>query len=475
MFRSGVTINMKRMGGIYLVKKWCVPVMVVLVISGVSTAQDSHYWTSQYGTRSTLLGGGVVGSVADLSGTYYNPGGLALLKDSKFILAANVFQYTKISLTDVAQEDFNLDTKRLTSVPPLVAGLFDFKWLRDHKIAYSILSRNSFRMSIDGKMVDSRDVIPGAIGDEYFVGDVSLGESLSEIWAGLTWAHSIGERTGVGITQYVAIRSQSSRFQVVGEALTTDNNLALLYESSEYQWQNYRLLWKLGVAWDFDALSLGLSVTSPSVNISGNGALGFNSTTTGQDLDGDGFEDTELTAHYEDGVDTEYKSPFSVGIGSAYDFGNTTIHLSGEWFHKVDEFDVLRMNPFESQSSGEVQTFKINHELNSVLNYGIGIEHVFSDRFSGFAGLSRDFSASVPGSDTNLSITNWDLYHFAIGTTFRIKRSSFTLGFGYSFGRHSIERDIDFIVTDNTSQQMDSENDGNFRYRNLKLILGFSI
>src|SRR4030067_1048812 len=60
--------------------------------------QDSHYWTNQYRPRATLLGGAVIGSVLDLSGTYYNPGGLSLIKDPQTLIAAKVFQYPRVSI-----------------------------------------------------------------------------------------------------------------------------------------------------------------------------------------------------------------------------------------------------------------------------------------------------------------------------------------------------------------------------------------
>ena len=41
-------------------------------------AQTAHYWTDQYGSRSRLLGGAVIGSVDDLAAVYYNPARLAL-------------------------------------------------------------------------------------------------------------------------------------------------------------------------------------------------------------------------------------------------------------------------------------------------------------------------------------------------------------------------------------------------------------
>ena len=41
--------------------------------------QDSHYWTQQYGTKSMLLSGSVIGGVEDLGAVYYNPARLSVI------------------------------------------------------------------------------------------------------------------------------------------------------------------------------------------------------------------------------------------------------------------------------------------------------------------------------------------------------------------------------------------------------------
>ena len=50
--------------------------LVHVFMCGPSHAQDAHYWTLQDGTRAELLGGTVVGSIKDLSSTFYNPGAI---------------------------------------------------------------------------------------------------------------------------------------------------------------------------------------------------------------------------------------------------------------------------------------------------------------------------------------------------------------------------------------------------------------
>ncbi len=79
--------------------------LAVLVFSTEGRAQDSHYWTHQYGTRSTLLGGAMIGNVTDISAAYYNPGGLAVIAAPQLILGARVYDFTTITvITRVGEE-----------------------------------------------------------------------------------------------------------------------------------------------------------------------------------------------------------------------------------------------------------------------------------------------------------------------------------------------------------------------------------
>ncbi|MGD8700654.1 MAG: hypothetical protein PVJ43_15265, partial [Gemmatimonadales bacterium] len=72
----------------------------VLLAAGEAQAQDSHYWTLQFGPRSSLLGGAVIGSVNDVSATFYNPGGLSVAENVSFLLSTNVFERTSFRLED---------------------------------------------------------------------------------------------------------------------------------------------------------------------------------------------------------------------------------------------------------------------------------------------------------------------------------------------------------------------------------------
>ena len=46
---------------------------------------------------------------------------------------------------------------------------------------------------------------------------------MDETWVGATWFKKVGERVGLGVSPYVAVRSQRTRGQVVGQALGSDS------------------------------------------------------------------------------------------------------------------------------------------------------------------------------------------------------------------------------------------------------------
>ena len=110
-------------------------VIAALILPEPSAAQDTHYWNLHYGTRSTLLGGAVIGSVSDLGATFYNPGALALFDNPEFILSARVYQYDAFTLEDGAGEGLDLASTSFDPAPSFSAGSFSFKWLKGQRLA----------------------------------------------------------------------------------------------------------------------------------------------------------------------------------------------------------------------------------------------------------------------------------------------------------------------------------------------------
>ena len=436
-------------------------------------AQDANYWTHQYGTRSTLLGGAVIGSVLDLSGAYYNPGGLSLIEKPAIIEAAKVFQYPNVMLKGLGQEDINLSTSILEPAPSLLAGTLPFKGLDNHWLGYSFLTRQYVSTGLIGSFVSSRDVHPDP-GEEAISSDLRMTANLTESWFGLTWAYKVKQSIGIGISPYFLVRSHNSSIQTFAQALTSDGKISLVLNGHEYSYVNYRLLWKMGAAFDFDKITLGFTLTTPSIKIYGSGGIGLNLTVVGLDLNEDRTKDDFMAADYQEKLDANYKTPLSLGIGLTYKFENVRVYGSAEWFAGMAKYEVMRGEDFTIQSTGETKSISLTHELESVLNFGIGIEYFFSPKLKSYASFTTDFSAVDPDSDTNLSLSSCDIYHMMVGADFTLGNLSFTLGVGYAYGSRLTntftegEESAAREFLENTLSGME------YKYSNIKFVLGFA-
>jgi len=164
---------------------------VLTAAATVARAQDSNYWTLQYGTRGELLGGTVVGSAVDLSATFYNPGSLALVKNPSVILTATVIGMQTLEITDANPDQEAISTRRIGPEPSMLAGLLPTKWWGG-RMAYSFLTRQAF----DFKITEREGMIIGldqpgdtiSLGAEQFVDD-----AMSEYWGGVTWSKQARE------------------------------------------------------------------------------------------------------------------------------------------------------------------------------------------------------------------------------------------------------------------------------------------
>jgi hypothetical protein len=446
-----------------------------LVLAPLARSQDSHYWTNQYGTRATLLGGAVIGSVLDLSGTYYNPGGMSLIEKPETLLAANVFQYPRVTLTGNGQPGVPLYSQNPSPAPSIIAGTIRVSGLKKHWFGYSYLSRQDVEIGASISSTGVRDILPDIPGDEDFAAHFRLDEKVSERWFGLTWSYRVSENVGVGISQYLAVRSHRVNLQEGLETLDSTGQIAMASGSRQYQYRQYRTLSKIGLALDLKNITLGLTVTTPSLAIGGTASTGVNATVVSLDLDGDGRPDDYLAADYQGDQAAYYQTPFSLAGGMTVKIDNISVYWSAEWFDEIPFYAIVDSPPFAGQSTGEMLSTDVTQQLKSVFNVGVGLEWLYSSRFKGYASFTTDYSAKVPGSAANTSLTDWDIHHFFTGAEFSIKKTALTFGLGYSFGSKSIDDRPDIPDIDDIPGMWDPYEGMKFRYANYKLVLGIAI
>ncbi|HQH26133.1 MAG TPA: hypothetical protein PLP17_01945 [Oligoflexia bacterium] len=98
--------------------------MIAMVLLPCTTlAQDHNYWNNQFGSRSALMGGAVVGGVRDTSAVFYNPGALGFIDNQSLSVSANALRVERSVIENGAGDGRDLDSDTLSVVPLLISGI----------------------------------------------------------------------------------------------------------------------------------------------------------------------------------------------------------------------------------------------------------------------------------------------------------------------------------------------------------------
>jgi len=436
------------------------------------TAQDAHYWTTQFGARSDLLGGLVVGDVNDPSAAFYNPGGLGLVDQPAFQLAANGFQHTWITIQGLVTQP-DLTSRRIDVAPDFIAGNLPMDWLGTSRMSYSIFTRNRQQTSLVGRSADPRELVeqePDTIGA---VQGATFEHSTTDTWVGLSWAYPLKTRVGIGISQFVAIRSQKSLVEETTDLFTATQDVSGSRDLVDIGSTVWRLIWKVGLQMEAGRTHLGVTVTTPGVRLYGSGRAAATESRL-RDADQQNDEEPVLIATDQNNLSADYRTSWAVGAGVAYRLPRGAIHATAEWFAPVDEYQAIETKSFRSQTGGEPVDFLVVGEQRSVLNAGVGLEYSFSTRVTGYASFRTDFSAIPDESPQNIALSTWDVYHATTGTELHFSSFELTLGAGFSFGGHSVAtnvRPLEDLVGEVTLPPLPT---GQVSYALVKLLLGFN-
>ncbi len=391
-------------------------------------AQDTQYWSKQYGTYGELLGGIVVGGISDLSASYYNPGSMTFTTDSALVLTTHSMQAYIITMNSAFGTESSLTSFSVKASPSIFAFRLPFKWLGDNQIVISYISRYDF----DFEAQELNSIPYSKSQNLYSANEVSVYENLSEYWPGISWSKAISKNIGIGATLYLPYRSQNARNQVVLQSIDSSRIKKTGVVFEDYSYYNLRTLLKLGASFKLNKLMLGVTLTTPSLNIFGVGSTAMNVTANNLDSVMLGTLPT-FASDFQEDLSAQFHSSLSIAVGVAYYLENTSFYFTAEWFNNVNEFNIMNPNPFHAQSSGEMLNYNSAYSLNSVINFGFGVKHIVNKDFTYYGSITSDQTAFVPNTTNKFALSNWDIIHIRSGGMFNIKKLSITLGLGYGF------------------------------------------
>lgn len=412
-------------------------------------AQDTHYASQQFGTRTALLSGAILGGIDDNSMVFYNPGGLGLLENTSLSVNANAYRIENIKIFNALGDRADFKSSNLGTVPLLAGGMIklkDPKW----KLGYGFMAPTDFSFKGIARVDGDYDVIEEAEspGLEELVGESSLTSKLSEVLFAFGAGRVISENFSVGASALFTVRSQTYNRNYSAYIFLNDVEESLVGGnlSQNVDYYNIRMALKLGAIYKMESWSFGATFTTPSLNIGGQGTVASNIAARNVKFNGVDRQSGVATDRQAE-LKTKFKSPLQIGVGVNYDQGKSFLGLSVNYYSGLDSYEIMdvvartfvRPADLAPELSSD-QFLSVRGGARSVVNVALGYEYRLKDHLSLLASVRNDMSyydKDKTGADNGgikTTVSSWDLLHFTAGAIFKRENSSLSLGLLYSTG-----------------------------------------
>ena len=411
-------------------------------------AQDTHYWTQQFGTESALLSGAVVGGNNDNTMIYYNPGALGFLDNSSISVNANAYRIENIKIENALGEKADFKSSQLGSVPLLTGGMINIKDKR-WKIGYSFMSPVQFKFKGIARKDGFFDLVDDleSPGKEEFVGESGITSQLSEILIVLGVARQLNENWSVGLSNLFTVRSNSylRNFSTYAFLNNPEKTMISGQITQNVDYYNVRYAAKVGLAYKKDKWRAGLTVTTPSINIMGVGTVAANISADNLKIIDDNRISVVATDRQAE-LKTKFKSPLSISAGLNYNGNRSSYGITVQYYASIGMYDIMDVQPSTfirpadlAPEIGSDEFMNVRAAAKPVFNVAIGYEYLLKKNISLYLSARNDMSyydddlTNTRGIKTTIS--SWDIYHFASGVTFKTVQSSLSVGLLYSTGK----------------------------------------
>ena len=454
----------------------CGYLLFLLFVSGFlfidTNAQNAHYWSNQYGTRADLLGGIVIGSVKDLSSTYYNPGAVSFSSERSLIISTHAFDitYIKLDLPINGPNDYDFFRTRVAPVIFALRLTNPLKFTNSFVISYVEKEDDEKEFSLLNLPYSQYEDAPELIKNSF--NETRVYHNVGEHWAGITWTYTYNNKLGLGFTFYGAYRNQEVQTRINLQFVDSTAVGLSVERRADYEITHFRLFGKLGVFYEEENYSIGLTMLLPSLPLFGWGELLYLDSKINIEKEDNRY--SSITNVTQSDLNVRYTYPFSIGMGGSYKTGNTRLHFSLEWFNNIPNYKMIDANPFTHPETGEMIDPDVYATSRSVLNYGFGFEYRLEKDVDLYFAIRTDFSSKYKTNYSALNFSEYNKYYINTGSAFKAFDYYITLGISYGFGASSSPSLFSKLFPDPLNDNSEEEDKIDLHYNNLKFILGFS-
>jgi len=426
-------------------------------------AQSYNHWVRSFNEESSLLAGAVVGGGAGPSAIYYNPASISEIKESKLSVHASLFSFKFLNVKNALGDGIDLKWSTILVEPRFLSYMIKPKKRSDMSFELAMLNNENYKLDVAQSVNQEINILSRYDGLERYFAVVQTQNRFRDDWIGGGWSWKVNSRLFLGISMFVTIKSVEYRYDLSIEAYPLDSIAGTQsndftsanYQESEYvKYNDYRLLWKAGIMYKWDRISIGANITTPSV-----GGIYSDGKRVSRRQRQSGIYDPDtglplpdyFIGDYQDkkAVKVDHKTPWSIAAGFTYHSADRkrSLYSTAEYFGGMDTYKMVEADENPNLATDHAaSSIAVNEWLtfisgaNPVVNLALGYSWVISDDLWLMAGFRTDFNyiknIESQGFDVGKVMKNIgvDNYHFSGGLSWNVLGQDLMTGIQYTFG-----------------------------------------
>jgi len=420
--------------------------LLFILFTQAYSAQENNYWNFHQGAVASLTGGAAVANAKNQSAAYYNPGLLPFVKNSSVSLNMQSFFFSNINIENGAGDELDLGQAIVGIVPSSSYGVIKNDEASKWTLSYGILTHAYSDLGLSVVNETQLNVIEANPGNETYLGNYNYNNRTKENWLGLATGYEVNEKFGIGLSTFIVAKSVDYLQSTNASAILVDpdtnfvRTIANTSLNENFAYRSLGLLFKLGLSYKIEKLRLGLTLSSPLLNINFIGKAAIN-----REL----FISTDNTSEsnvrqlaFQEKINTVNKKPFNFDFGATYEFDKTEVSFRIAHYLGTGMYDMVKKSEFDNSSMfNQIEAFGVPQTATkSVTNFGIGAIRELTTNTSMYLGFNTDnnsFDASKFNRSIDFvpSITQWDLRNYSAGLSHYLKHFQLIYGLSYVNGR----------------------------------------
>lgn len=474
-----------------------------------SHGQTFNHWMRNFNEESSLVAGAVVGGGSGPSAIYYNPASISEIEESKLSFHASLFSFNFYNVKNALGDGIDLNRTIVGIEPRFISYMIKPKNHPEWSLEIALLNNQKYQVDFIQSVDRKEDILTNIPGDERYFALFQYSNHYRDDWAGIGWSWKVAEKLSIGISMFVTIKSMEYNNVLTIEAYPIDTisvgiSSTEFYSASSFQneyvkYNDYRLLWKLGLLYKTDRWSVGACFTTPSL-----GGIYSDGKRVAKESKQANIHDPETGAPIPDYVITDYqekknmtvnhKSTLSIAAGFTWhSIDNTkSLYTTVEYFGGLDPYRLVEANESPNLSSqNAVNNIATNEWLTlvsgakPVFNGAVGYSWLLKKDLILMAGFRTDFNYVKnfdysPFAETSvLKGLYADYYHLSGGVTYSIKGFELITGLQYTLATEqnklqlvNLSDPVEYNYKEMAPLQGDRQNSMGMLVNSISLYLG---